>query len=117
MKLHAVCGKGQTTPLPPTPRRPSPQPVIKTRVAHALPEDYPGDQATMACKMCLAGREGRLGEHTSWAYYLIRQKRLMIVRDPEIGLYLVRDSKKTLKQLRELLRGKRFSLTLQPRLS
>src|SRR5262249_19576387 len=57
-----------------------------------------------------------LGEHGSWAYYLIRQKRLIIVRDPEIGLYLVRDTKKTMKQLRELLRGKRFSLTLTPRL-
>jgi hypothetical protein len=58
----------------------------------------------------------RLGEHTAWAYYLIRQKRLVITRDPEFKLYLVRDHKKTLKELKELLRGQRFSLTLQPRL-
>lgn len=59
----------------------------------------------------------RLGEHSSWAYYLIRKKRLDIVRDPEIGLYLVRNNKKTLKELKELLQGKRIFLTLQPRLS
>src|SRR5262249_7169696 len=57
-----------------------------------------------------------LGEHIAWAYHLIRQKRLVISRDAEIGLYLVRDNKKTLKELQALLRGKRFSLTLQPRL-
>lgn len=59
----------------------------------------------------------RLGEHTSWAYYLIRHGRLSIERDPEIGLYLVPDKKSVLKQLKELLRGKRFSLTVQPRSS
>ena len=59
----------------------------------------------------------RLKEQQAWAYYLVRQKRLVISRDPEIGLYLVRDNQKTLKALKELLRGKRFSLTLQPRLS
>jgi DNA invertase Pin-like site-specific DNA recombinase len=59
----------------------------------------------------------RLGEHKAWAYYLIRKKRLLIERDLEIGLYLVRDNKKVLKQLKELLSGERFSLTLDPRLS
>jgi DNA invertase Pin-like site-specific DNA recombinase len=59
----------------------------------------------------------RLGAHKSWAYYLIRQKRLLIERDSEIGLYLVRDNKKVLKQLKALLSGERFSLTLDPRLS
>jgi DNA invertase Pin-like site-specific DNA recombinase len=59
----------------------------------------------------------RLGEQKGWAYYLIRNKRLLIERDPEIGLYLVRDNKKVLKQLKELLCGERFSLTLDPRLS
>ena len=59
----------------------------------------------------------RLGEHTGWAYYLIRQKRLVIARDRDVGLYLVRDNKKVLKQLQQLLRGERFSLTLQPRSS
>jgi DNA invertase Pin-like site-specific DNA recombinase len=59
----------------------------------------------------------RLGEHKAWAYTLIRNKRLLIERDPEIGLYLVRDNKKVLKQLKELLCGERFSLTLDPRLS
>jgi hypothetical protein len=41
----------------------------------------------------------------------------VLIRDPEIGLYLVRDNKKVLKRLKELLRGERFSLTLQPTLS
>jgi DNA invertase Pin-like site-specific DNA recombinase len=59
----------------------------------------------------------RLGEHKSWAYYLIRKKRLLIDRDPEIGLYLVRDTKRVLKELKELLRGDRFSLALQRRSS
>lgn len=59
----------------------------------------------------------RLAEHAEWAYYLIREKRLLVARDREIGLYLVRDNKKVLKQLKEVLRGKRFSLTLQPRAS
>ena len=57
-----------------------------------------------------------MGEHSGWAYYLIRQKRLKVTRDREIGLYLVRNNKKVLKQLKELFRGKRFSLSLQPRL-
>jgi DNA invertase Pin-like site-specific DNA recombinase len=59
----------------------------------------------------------RLGEHKAWAYYLLRNKRLLIERDPEIGLYLVRDNKKVLKQLKELLCGERFSLTLDRRVS
>jgi hypothetical protein len=59
----------------------------------------------------------QLGEHKAWAYTLIRSKRLLIERDPEIGLYLVRDNKKVLKQLKELLCGERFSLTMDPRLS
>ena len=59
----------------------------------------------------------RLGEHKAWAYTLLRNKRLLIERDPEIGLYLVRDNKKVLKQLKELLCGERFSLTLDPRVS
>ena len=59
----------------------------------------------------------RLGEHKSWAYYLIRKKRLLIDRDPEIGLYLVRDDKRVLKQLKALLRGERLSLTLERRSS
>ena len=59
----------------------------------------------------------RLGEHTSWAYYLIRQGRLSIRRDPEIGLYLVPDKKSVLKQLKELLRSERFSLAVEPRSS
>jgi DNA invertase Pin-like site-specific DNA recombinase len=59
----------------------------------------------------------RLAENSGWAYHLIRQKRLVLTRDRETGLYLVRDNKKVLKQLKELLRGKRFSLTLQPRAS
>jgi DNA invertase Pin-like site-specific DNA recombinase len=58
-----------------------------------------------------------LGEHSGWAYYLIRQKRLQIQRDEQTGLYLVRDNKKVLKALKELLRGKQFSLVIQPRLS
>jgi DNA invertase Pin-like site-specific DNA recombinase len=59
----------------------------------------------------------RLGEHRAWAYYLIRKKRLLIDRDSEIGLYLVRDNKRVLKDLKNLLRGERFSLTLEPRSS
>src|SRR5579883_1817148 len=59
----------------------------------------------------------RLGEHKSWAYYLIRKRRLLIHRDPEIGLYLVRDDERVLKELKELLRGERFSLTLERRSS
>jgi hypothetical protein len=37
----------------------------------------------------------RLGEHKAWAYTLIRNKRLLIERDSEIGLYLVRDNRKS----------------------
>jgi hypothetical protein len=59
----------------------------------------------------------RLGEHTGWAYYLIRKQRLRIERDPEVGLYLIPDSKKMLKELKALLRGQRFSLTIERRLS
>lgn len=59
----------------------------------------------------------RLGEHTGWAYYLIRQKRLRIERDPEVGLYLIPDTKRMLKELKAFLRGKRFSLTIERRLS
>jgi hypothetical protein len=51
------------------------------------------------------------------AHYLIRKKRLVIQRDRELGLYLVRDEKTILKQLKELLRGERFSLTIEPRSS
>lgn len=58
----------------------------------------------------------KLNEHETWGYYLIRQKRLIITRDPEIGLYLVPNNKKSLKELKNLLRGKQFSLTIQPRL-
>jgi hypothetical protein len=36
----------------------------------------------------------RLGEHTGWAYYLIRQQRLRIERDPEVGRYLIPDTQK-----------------------
>jgi DNA invertase Pin-like site-specific DNA recombinase len=59
----------------------------------------------------------RLKEHKAWAYYLIRKERLIIERDSEIGLYLVRDDKKVLEELKELLRGERFSLTLNRRSS
>src|SRR5262249_15392959 len=59
----------------------------------------------------------RLKEHKAWAYYLIRKKRLIIERDVEIGLYLVRDDPGVLKELKELLRGERFSLTLNRRSS
>lgn len=59
----------------------------------------------------------RLGEHTGWAYYLIRQQRLLIKRDLEVGLYLVPDTKKMIKELKEVLRGKRFSLTIEGRSS
>jgi hypothetical protein len=57
----------------------------------------------------------RLGEHTGWAYYLIRQQRLRIERDPEVGLYLVPATKKTLKELKDVLCGKRFSLSIARR--
>jgi hypothetical protein len=59
----------------------------------------------------------RLGEHTGWAYYLIRQRRLRIERDPEVGLYLVPDTKRSLKELKAVLRGKRLSLTIERRSS
>ena len=59
----------------------------------------------------------RLGEHTGWAYYLIRQQRLLIERDPEVRLYLIPDTKKMLKELKALLRGKRFSLIVERRSS
>jgi hypothetical protein len=59
----------------------------------------------------------RLGEHTGWAYYLIRKKRLVIDRDREVGLYLVPDNKAVLKRLKEVLRGKRLSLTIARRSS
>jgi hypothetical protein len=59
----------------------------------------------------------RLGEHTGWAYYLIRQQRLLIERDPEVGLYLIPDTQKMLKELKAVLRGKRFSLTIERRSS
>ncbi len=59
----------------------------------------------------------RIGEHTAWAYYMIRRGRLLISRDPEVGLYLVPNNKRILGQLRQLLRGKRFSLAIEPRSS
>ncbi len=59
----------------------------------------------------------RLGEHTGWAYHLIRHERLLIERDAEFGLYLVPDNKRVLNELRDLLRGKRFSLTIERRSS
>jgi hypothetical protein len=59
----------------------------------------------------------RIGEHTAWDYYMIRRGRLLIQRDPAVGLYLVPDSKIFIEQLRQLLRGKRFSLTVKPRSS
>ncbi len=59
----------------------------------------------------------RIGEHTAWAYYMIRRGRLLISRDPVVGLYLVPDNKRVIEQLRQLLRGKRFSLTIEPRSS
>ena len=59
----------------------------------------------------------RLGEHTGWAYYLIRQKRLLIERDAQVGLYLVPDSKRALKELKAVLRGKRLSLAIERRSS
>jgi hypothetical protein len=42
---------------------------------------------------------------------------LLIERDPEVGLYLVPDTKKALKELKAVLRGKRFSLTIERRSS
>ena len=66
--------------------------------------------------MSLGQAVDRLGEHKAWAYYMVRSKRLTITRDSEIGLYLVPNDKKTLKEIKHLLRGKRFSLTIQPRL-
>ena len=68
----------------------------------------------MAGWITLGQATQRLGEHKAWAYTLIRNKRLLIERDPEIGLYLVRDNKKVLKQLKELLCGERFSLDPGP---
>jgi DNA invertase Pin-like site-specific DNA recombinase len=59
----------------------------------------------------------RLGEHAAWGYYMIRRGRLLIERDREIGIYLVPDEEGVLEQLKELLRGKRFSLTVKPRSS
>jgi hypothetical protein len=59
----------------------------------------------------------RLGGQKAWAYYLIRKGRLLIERDTEIGLYLVRDDERVLKKLNALLSGERFSLTLKPRSS
>jgi DNA invertase Pin-like site-specific DNA recombinase len=59
----------------------------------------------------------RLGEHTGWAYYLIRKKRLVIERDREVGLYLVPDNKGVLKDLKAVFRGQRFSLTIARRSS
>jgi DNA invertase Pin-like site-specific DNA recombinase len=59
----------------------------------------------------------RLGEHAAWAYYMIRRERLLIQRDPEIGIYLVPDNKNILKQLKQLLRGKRLSLVVKQRSS
>jgi DNA invertase Pin-like site-specific DNA recombinase len=59
----------------------------------------------------------RLGEHPAWAYYLIRHGRLLIQRDPEIGLYLVPDNKRSLQQLKQLLRGERPLLLVKPRSS
>lgn len=66
--------------------------------------------------MTLGQAVERLAEHKAWAYYMIRNKRLVITRDPEIGLYLVPNDRKTLREIKQLLRGKRFSLTIQPRL-
>jgi DNA invertase Pin-like site-specific DNA recombinase len=71
----------------------------------------------MAGWISLGDAAKRLSEHTAWAYYLIREQRLLMQRDPEIGLYLVPDRKGVLRQLKELFRGKRFSLTIEPRLS
>src|SRR5262249_62259997 len=59
----------------------------------------------------------QLDEHTGWVYYLLPRRRLVIQRDREFGLYLVRDDRRVLKELKELLRGKRFSLTIEPRSS
>jgi hypothetical protein len=42
---------------------------------------------------------------------------LRIERDPEVRLYLVPDSRKMLKELKDVLRGKRFSLTIKRRSS
>jgi hypothetical protein len=41
----------------------------------------------------------------------------VIRRDPEFGLYLIPDDPRTLKQLKELLRGELFSLAIEPRSS
>jgi site-specific recombinase XerD len=51
------------------------------------------------------------------AYCLIRKKRPVIERDWEVGLYLVPDEKRTLKDLKAVFRGKRFSLTIARRSS
>jgi hypothetical protein len=59
----------------------------------------------------------RLEEHPAWAYYLIKQGRLLIERDPEIGIYLIPDNNKILSQLKQLLRGERLSLAVKPRSS
>jgi hypothetical protein len=59
----------------------------------------------------------RLGEHRAWAYYLIRRGRLVIQRDRETSLYLIPDNPRSLQRLKELLRSRRFSLTVEPRSS
>lgn len=83
---------------------------IYTRVAEFHRHGLPG-------WITLGEAVKRLGEHTGWAYYLIRKKRLVVERDPEVGLYLVPDNKGVLKRLKEVLRGKRLSLTIARRSS
>jgi DNA invertase Pin-like site-specific DNA recombinase len=83
---------------------------VYTRVAEFHRRGLPG-------WMTLGEAVRRLGEHTGWAYYLLRKKRLVIERDREVGLYLVPEDKGVLKHLKELLRGKRFSLTIARRSS
>jgi hypothetical protein len=83
---------------------------VLTRKAEFLRRGLPG-------WLSLGQAAARLGEHPAWAYYLIRRGRLVIRRDPVIGLYLVPDNRSSLKQLQELLPGKRFSLTVEPRSS
>ncbi len=59
----------------------------------------------------------RIGEHTAWMYHVIHAGRLVVEKDPVYQVYLFPDNKTTLARVKELARGKRRLLTIQPRAS
>jgi DNA invertase Pin-like site-specific DNA recombinase len=90
--------------------------VSRLRQRHALPSrrtqlrrgDCPG-------WLTLGQVATRIGEHAAWLYHVIRAGRLSVQKDSYYGVYLFPDNRRTLRRLKELARGKRGLLTIQPR--